>query len=116
MLKKSVQVVLLLGVAVLFFASLGLAKSKTLTLNKNVVLPDGQTLSAGKYEVVVDQKVDEVHFIQNDKVVVKHRCKCVEQAKKNASDGYVVNEEAPNKVVLQEVRLQGETRIIHLPS
>ena len=115
MFGKTVKIVLLLGMGVLFFASLALAKTKTINLAKDVVLPDGQTLKAGQYAVVVDEKVDQVQFMQHGTVVVKHRCKCVPQEKPNESDG-ILSEESVNKTVLHEIRFRGETRIITLPS
>jgi hypothetical protein len=115
MLGKVAKVVLLLGIGVLFFANLALAKSKTINLGKDVVLPDGQTLKAGQYAVVVDEKLDQVQFIQHGTVVVKHACKCVKQEKPNDSDG-ILSEESQNKMVLHEIRFRGETRIITLPS
>lgn len=115
MFGKTVKVVLLLGMGVLFFASLALAKTRTINLSKDVVLPDGQTLKAGQYAVVVDEKLDQVQFIQHGTVVVKHRCVCVKQEKPNEIDG-ILSEESQNKTVLHEIRFRGEIRIITLPS
>lgn len=117
MFGKAVRVVILLGVAIFFFASLALAKANTIKLDKDVVLPDGQTLKAGQYTVVVDEKLDQVQFIQNDTVVVKHACKCVPQEKKHATSSILFEEKAPgNKTLLKEMRFRGETRNITLPS
>lgn len=80
------------------------------------MLPDGQTLKAGEYSVVVDQKVDQIQFIQKGVVVVKHQCKCIEQGKKWDSDAILFTEEGPNKKVLEGMRFRGETRLITLPS
>jgi len=116
MLARTVRVILLVGVGVLFSANLALAKTKTINLSKDVVLPDGQTLKAGTYAVVVDEKLDQVQFLQHSKVVAKHRCKCVPQGTKNANDGIILFEQAGKKQVLQEIRFRGETRIITLPA
>lgn len=115
MLAKTVKYALLLGIGVLFFANLALAGQKTIKLTKDVVLPGGQTLKAGEYAVVVDEKVDQVQFIQGTKVVVTHACKCIQQEKKNGESSYVVQEDN-GQPVLQEIRLRGETRVITLPS
>ncbi len=116
MFGKTIRVILLLGVGVFFFASLALAKTNTINVGHDVVLPDGQTLKAGTYNVVVDEKLDQVQFIQRSVVVVTHRCKCIVQEKKNDADSILTNEEAPNKQVLKEIRFRGETRVITLPS
>ncbi len=116
MFGKAIRVVMLLGVAIFFFASLALARTNTIKLDKDVVLPDGQTLKAGNYTVVVDEKLDQVQFLQNDKVVVKHACKCILQEKKHQSDTILFDEKAPGKTVLKEMRFRGETRTVTLPS
>lgn len=115
MLAKTVRVVLLVG-AVLFFANLALAKTQTINLRTDVVLPDGQTLKAGEYAVVVDEKADQVQFLQGSVVVVTHRCKCVVQETKNLHDAVLILDEPGKPRLLQEIRFHGETRIITLPS
>ncbi|HEV2349693.1 MAG TPA: hypothetical protein VG028_07605 [Terriglobia bacterium] len=116
MLAKTVRVALLLGVGMFLFSSLALAGAKTIKLDRDTILPDGQTLKAGQYSVVVDQKLDQVEFIQNGDVVVKHACKCIPQEKKNDSDAIMFSEETPHKRVLDGMRFRGETRLITLPS
>lgn len=116
MFGKAVRVAMLLGVAMFFFASLALARTNTIKLDKDVVLPDGQTLKAGQYAVVVDEKADQVQFLQNDKVVVKHACKCILQEKKHQTDTILFEEKVPGKTLLKEIRFRGETRNITLPS
>jgi len=116
MLKKTVRVILFLGVGVFFLTSLALAKTNTINLNRNFVLPDGQTLKAGTYVVVVDEKLDQIQFIQHGAVVVTHRCKCILEKKKNDADELLTNHGAPNKDVLEGMRFRGETRLITLPS
>ena len=116
MMRRTVRIILLVGVGVLFFANLALAKANTINLTKDVVLPDGQTLKAGIYAVVVDEKLDQVQFLQHSKVVVKHACKCVPQETKNENDGIIFLEQTGKKQMLQEIRFRGETRVITLPS
>lgn len=116
MLSKTVRFALLLGVGMFLFSSLALAGTRTIKLDNDTILPDGQTLKAGVYSVVVDQKLDQVHFIQNRVVVVKHQCKCIEQGKKNESDAIMFSEKGPDKKVLDGIRFRGETRLITLPS
>jgi len=116
MLAKTVKIACLLGAGLLMFFSLAAAKNKTISLAKDVVLPDGQTLKAGQYQVVVDEKIDQVQFIQHGTVVVKHRCKCVVPEKANEADGVVTSEKPGKKPLLQEIRFKGETRVITLPS
>jgi len=115
MLAKTVRVVLLVG-AVLFFANIALAKTQTIKLRTDVVLPDGQTLKAGEYAVVVDEKADQVQFLQGSVIVVKHRCKCLVQEKKNDRDAILIFEEPGKQPILQQIRFRGETRFITLPS
>jgi hypothetical protein len=116
MLARTVRVAMLLGIGMFLFSSLALAGARTIKLDKDTILPDGQTLKAGEYSVVVDQKVDEVHFIQHGVVVVKHQCKCIEQQKKWDSDAILFTNEGSNKRVLEGMRFRGETRLITLPS
>lgn len=116
MLARTVRVMVLLGLGVFFFASLALAGEKTIKLNQDVVLPGGQTLQAGEYAVVVNEKLDEVQFVQNSKVVATHACKCIMQEKKNPENSVVTETQEGGQKVLLQVRLRGETRIITLPS
>ena len=116
MLKRTVRVMILLGVGVFFLTSLALAKTNTINLNRNFALPDGQTLKAGVYVVVVDEKLDQIQFIQHGVVVVTHRCKCIQQGKKNEEDSLLTFQDLQNKDVLQGMSFKGETRVITLPS
>ena len=116
MLKRAVRVMILLGVGVFFLTSLALAKTNTINLNRNFALPDGQTLKAGVYVVVVDEKLDQIQFIQHGVGVVTHRCKCIQQGKKNEVDSLLTFQDPQNKDVLQGMSFKGETRVITLPS
>ena len=116
MLSRTVRVALLLAVGMFLFSTLALAGAKTINLNNDAILPDGQTLKAGVYTVVVDQKLDQVKFIQNGTVVVKHQCKCIPQEKKFDTDAVIFEQDSPSKKVLQALRFRGEIRLITLPS
>jgi len=116
MSSKVTKIAFLLTAGLLVFVSLAAAKNRTLTLSRDVVLPDGQTLTAGQYQIVVDEKLDQVEFLHKSQVVLKHRCKCIVPQKANPADGTVTTEEPGKKPLLQEIRFKGETRIITLAS
>ena len=116
MLSRIAKKGLLLGCLSLFFASFTFAAAKTIHITQDVALPGGQTLKAGVYEVVVNEKLDQVQFLQDSKVVVTHACKCITQEKKNKYTELQLDQGPGNSKVLQEIRLAGETRIITLPS
>jgi HAMP domain-containing protein len=115
MLSRTLRTAVMLGAGLLVFASFALAASKTITLSQDVLLPGGQTLKAGTYTVVVNQKIDQVEFLQNSKVVATHACKCIEGQKNDQTE--TVTEQGPgNQETLQQIRLRGETRTITLPT
>lgn len=116
MLPKIIKSGLLLGVVTLVFASISFAAARTIQVRQDVILPGGQTLKAGTYEVVVNEKLDQVQFLMNSKVIATHACKCIPQKKKNRETQLIMNQGPENAQVLQQIRLQGETRIITLPS
>jgi hypothetical protein len=116
MFRRLLKAGLLLGFASLFFASPSLAAARSIHLSQDVVLPGGQTLKAGVYDVVVNEKLDQVQFLKNSKVVATHACKCVPQEKKNKETEMRMQQGPGNTQVLQEILLRGETRIITLPS
>lgn len=116
MLRRTLKAGLLVAVGMFLFAGLALAGTREIQLGQDVVLPGGQTLKAGTYAVVVNEKLDQVQFLKGSKVVATHACKCIPQEKKNA-ETQVLTEQGPgNTQVLQEIMLRGETRIITLPS
>jgi hypothetical protein len=116
MLPKILKMGLLLGVVILFFTSFSLAAARSIHVTQDVLLPGGQTLKAGTYEVVVNEKLDQVQFLRNSKVVLTHACKCTPQEKKNKETELLIEQGAGNAQVLQGIKLQGETRTITLPS
>ena len=116
MLPRIVKTGLLLGVVTLFFTALSFAATRTIRVAQDVVLPGGQTLKAGTYEVVVNEKLDQVQFLQDSKVVATHACKCIPQEKKNKETQLLMDQGSGNAQVLQQIHLRGETRIITLPS
>ncbi len=116
MLSKIAKKGLLLGCLSLFFASFTFAASRTIRVTQDVLLPGGQTLRAGTYEVVVNEKLDQVQFLKNSKVVVTHACKCIPEEKKNKDTELQLQQGPGNSQVLQAIKLAGETRTITLPS
>ncbi len=113
--RNALRATLFLVSVVLFFAILGVAgKTKTIDIYTDAFLPDGQELKAGKYQVVVDEKADQVEFMKGSKVVVKHRCKCVQQERKNGTNRALYTERQDKRLMLTELRFGGETRVIHL--
>lgn len=116
MLRRMAKTGLLLGLATLFFTTLAFPATKTIRVNHDVLLPGGQTLKAGTYQVVVNEKLDQVQFLQNSQVVVTHACKCIPREKKNKETQLLTEEGPGNTQTLQQIQLQGETRIITLPS
>ena len=97
------------------FASIALGASKTIKITQDVVLPGGQTLKAGEYSVVVNEKLDKVEFIQNSKVVASSNCKCT-IGKKNPDTQVQLQQSSGNIQELQQIQLKGETRTINLTS
>ena len=113
-MSKYVRTVLSLMVALLFVTSVALAqKTKTLNIYSDAVLPSGQELKAGKYQVAVDETSKQVSFTQNKKVVATTGCTVVEKPEKNPCDSirYDGNKTKPQ---LQELRFGGEHRSILL--
>jgi len=98
------------------FASIALGASKTIKITQDVVLPGGQTLKAGEYSVVVNEKLDKVEFIQNSKVVASSSCKCTIGKKKNPDTQIQLQQSSGNVQELQQIQLKGETRTINLTS
>ena len=114
MSKKVIRIFLYMVVAVLFTAALGMAqKAKSLSIYSDSVLPNGQELKAGKYQVAVDDASKQVEFKQGKKVVATTGCQIVEKPVKNPCDQirYDGNKTKPQ---LQELRFGGEHRSILL--
>lgn len=103
------------GVAVLFTAALALAdKGRKVDIYTDAVLPDGQTLKAGKYDVHLDEAAKTIEFIKENKLVAKHPCQCVEQPEKNRYNQVIYREGEGKKQVLQELRISGDNKKIIL--
>jgi hypothetical protein len=116
MMPRLVKTGLFLTVGIFLFASLALAGTKSLRLVQDVVLPRGQTLKAGEYAVLVNEKVHKVEFLQSSKVVATHDCKRTEQQKKNRETQVRLQQGPGNTVILQQIQLQGDSQIISLTS
>lgn len=114
MFRHIPKMVLYLGVMVLFTASLALAqKAKTLDIYTDAVLPNGQELKAGKYQVAVDEGAKNVTFKKGNKIVATHPCKVVEVPTKNDCN-QVRYSEKERKQQVEELRFGGERRSILL--
>ncbi len=112
MSRQSLKVLFLLAGAVLFLSSIALAKkNKTITIFSDSVLPSGQALKAGEYQVDVNEASKQVTFKQDDKVVATAGCKIVEKPVKNPCSQARFGQK-DNKQELQELRFGGETRSI----
>lgn len=117
MLKGIFKALFASAVAITFFAALAFAdRGKTVYVPEDSVLPDGQVLKAGKYNVVVDEAAKEVQFWQSNKVVAKHTCKAVSLEKKTRTDEVRFVETAEKKRCLTEIRLAGKKEAIVLPT
>jgi hypothetical protein len=95
--------------AILFVAALALAeKAKTIDVYTDAVLPDGQELKAGKYQVLVDAGEKEVQFLQGKKLVAKHACRCMgHEGEKNRYNQARFSETPDKKQKLTELRFAG---------
>lgn len=116
MVRSTLRTGFLVAVGMFLFAGLALAGTRKVQLAQDVVLPGGQTLKAGTYAVVVNEKLDQVQFLQHSKVVATHACKCIPQEKKNRQTQVLTDRGPGDTNVLQQIMLRGETRIITLPS
>ena len=104
------------AVAVLFLAALAMAdQGRTIDVYTDSVLPDGQELKAGKYQVIVDEGEKEVQFLQSKKVVAKHACRCMRhEGEKNRYNQARYNETADKKQKLTELRFAGKSCTLNL--
>jgi hypothetical protein len=114
MSRQVTKTVLFLAGVVLFISAAAFAeKGKTVNVYTDSVLPSGQKLKAGKYQVDVNEASKQVTFKQNAKVVATSGCQIVEKPAKNACDEVRFGEKE-NKQELQELRFGGEHRSILL--
>jgi hypothetical protein len=96
-----------LVVGILAAVALALAARGDVTIYNETLLPDGQSLKAGKYVVVIDEATKEVQFQQGREMVAKHSSRCVPLEQKNRYTEARFTEEAGKPSRLNEVRLQG---------
>jgi hypothetical protein len=114
MSRQVVKISLFLLGAFLFLSVSALAqKAKSINIPTDSVLPSGQELKAGKYQVNVDEASKQVTFKQGDKVVASAGCKIVEKPEKNACSEARFGQQG-NKQQLEELRFGGEHRSILL--
>jgi hypothetical protein len=116
MLRRTLKTGFFLTAGLFLFAGLALAGTRNIQLKQDVVLPGGQTLKAGQYAVVVNEKAHKVEFLQRSKVVATHECKCTKQPKKNKETQLRLRSGPGNTLVLHEILLRGDTQIISLSS
>ncbi len=115
MARSALKHILYLTAALLVTTSLAMAqKPKTVTIYTDAVLPNGQELKAGKYQVTVDEGAKKVTFTQGDKVVASHGCQVVPTPVKNDCNRVRFSETGNKKQQIQELRLGGERRSILL--
>jgi hypothetical protein len=102
--------------AILFIAALAMAeRARTMDVYTDAVLPDGQELKAGKYQVMVDEGEKEVQFLQAKKVVARHPCQCMgHEGEKNRYNQVRYNETAGKKQKLTEIRFAGKSCTLNL--
>ncbi len=114
MCRGTIRTFLYLAVTVMFVASVAVAaKGKTVSVYTDAVLPNGQELKAGTYNVLVDDSANKVKFMKGKEVVAEAGCKVVEEPKKNDCNE-VRTVEKGDKQEVQEIRLGGEKRSILL--
>jgi hypothetical protein len=112
MSRTGIKVLFLLAGVVLFISAIALAKkSKTITIYSDSVLPSGQQLKAGEYQIDVNEASKVVTFKQDDKVVATAGCKIVEKPVKNPCSQARFGQK-DDKQELQELRFGGESRSI----
>jgi len=88
-------------------------KAKTINIYTDSVLPSGQELKAGKYQVDINEASNQVTFKKGEKVVATAGCKIVEKPEKNVCSEARFGQKA-DKQELQELRFGGENRSILL--
>lgn len=115
MFNRLIKNVLALGATIVLFAAVALAgKGKTVDIFTDAVLPDGQVLKAGKYQVVVGEGEKEVEFLQGGKVVLKHPCQCLGHKEVNRYNQARFVESADKKQHLTEIRFSGRSCVLNL--
>ncbi len=114
MLRPLIKMISYLSIALLLTAVFAMAqKPKTIEIYTDAVLPNGQELKAGKYNVAVDESAKQVTFLKGKKAVATHPCKVVEVPTKNDCN-QVRYTEKEKKQQVEELRFGGEHRSILL--
>ena len=115
MFRNFAKMFFALGAVVLFFSAVAVAdKGKNVKIFSDAVLPNGQELKAGEYNVHMNATTNELEFMQKGKVVAKFPCRCVEKQSKNNRTEVFYRKTAEGKLVIQEMRLAGERKDIVL--
>lgn len=114
MSSRAIKTIPVIAAIFLFTAVIAFAqKAKTINIYTDAVLPNGQQLKAGNYQVTVDEAAKQVTFKQGSKTVASHGCKVVEVPVKNdCNQARFVEKEKKHE--LQELRFGGERRSILL--
>ena len=114
MSRQGTKVLLFTAGAILLLSAVALAEQpRTINIYTDSVLPSGQQLKAGKYQVDVNEASQQVTFKKGDKVVATSGCKIVEKPVKNPCSQARFGQK-DNKQELQELRFGGENRSILL--
>lgn len=103
-------------IAGLFCVALAAAdKGRTIEVYTDAILPDGQELKAGEYQVVVSAGEDEIQFMKSGQVVAKHACKCMgHEGGKNRYTQVRFSETSDKRQKLTEIRLAGTSCVLNL--
>jgi hypothetical protein len=110
--RQIVKVSLYLAGALLFVAGVALAeKAKSINIPKDSVLPGGQQLKAGSYQVDVNEAANQVTFKKGNKVVATAGGNIVVKVENNTCSEARFGEKH-NKQQLEELRFGGEQRSI----
>ena len=112
MSRQSMKALFFLAGAMLLLSAVALAKKpKTITVYSDSVLPSGQALKAGEYQIDVNEESKLVTFSKHDKVIATAAYKIVEKPAKNPCSQARFGQK-DNKQVLKELRFGGESRSI----
>lgn len=111
----AIKALVVLAAVMLFSAASAMASKGTqrVEVAYDCVLPNGQTLKAGTYQVHLNEKTDEVEFVQKGKVMAKVPCHCTLNQKKNRHTEVMYNLNKAGKQVMLEMRLRGESKTMH---
>lgn len=112
MIRNIMKWAIALSASLLLSATVALAaKGKQINIYKDSVLPDGQVLKAGAYNVQMSEKADAVEFYQHGKLVAKFNCHCkIEERKNLQNEVFYITRDGKN--IIQGLRLAGDNREI----